>query len=164
MRQQLQINGTAIEVDAPPGSRLLDVLRELLGLTGAKEACGRGECGACTVLINGKPVTSCLVMVETVAGPVTTVEGLAETASDLRQAFADKGAFQCGFCTPGQIVQAAALLQRPDWPKSPCERERFVRLQMSGNICRCTGYTGIVDAILHTAAARASGAREESRV
>jgi carbon-monoxide dehydrogenase small subunit/xanthine dehydrogenase YagT iron-sulfur-binding subunit len=130
-------------------------LRESLGLSGTKEACGRGECGACTVLVDGRPIASCLAMVETISGAVTTIEGLADELADLRQAFADHGAFQCGFCTPGQIVRAAALM-REEWPSDLVEREAFVRRQMSGNICRCTGYTGIVDAILLTGAARQS--------
>jgi aerobic-type carbon monoxide dehydrogenase small subunit (CoxS/CutS family) len=155
-RLRLEVNGQPAEVEAPAGSRLLDILRESLGLSGAKEACGRGECGACTVLVDGRPVVSCLVMAETVSGAVTTIEGLADEFADLRQAFAEHGAFQCGFCTPGQIVRAAALM-RDEWPADPVEHEAFVRRQMSGNICRCTGYTGIVDAILVTAAARQSG-------
>ena len=158
---RLNVNGQAAGVEVAPGSRLLDVLRENLGLVGAKEACGRGECGACTVLIDGRPVASCLVMAETVSGAVTTVEGLAEEFADLRRAFADNGAFQCGFCTPGQIVRAAALI-REEWPDAPDEREAFVRHRMSGNICRCTGYTGIVDAILLTAQARRSSVADRS--
>lgn len=138
----------------PPGVRLIDILRGQLGLTGTKESCGRGECGACTVLIDGRPVVSCLVYAETVRGAVTTIESLAEANTDLREAFADCGAFQCGFCTPGQIVRAAALLGEK-WPVDPATREKFVRHRMSGNICRCTGYTGIVEAVLKTAAVRA---------
>jgi aerobic-type carbon monoxide dehydrogenase small subunit (CoxS/CutS family) len=152
---QLQFNGKTANITAPPGSRLLDILRDHLGLTGVKEACGRGECGTCTVLIDGRPVASCLVVTETVTGEVTTIEGLADEFADLRAAFADHGAFQCGFCTPGQIVLAAALL-RENWPADRNEREAFVRNRMSGNICRCTGYTGIVQAVLSIAEARFS--------
>ncbi len=152
---RLRVNGGEVEVTVPPGTRLLDLLRDRLGLTGVKEACGRGECGACTVLIDGRPVVSCLVLSETVAGEVRTIEGLADEFADLRAAFADSGAFQCGFCTPGQIVRAAALL-REEWPTDPGAREAFVRQGMSGNICRCTGYTGIVDAVMATADTRLS--------
>jgi aerobic-type carbon monoxide dehydrogenase small subunit (CoxS/CutS family) len=151
----LRVNGRDVELAASPGERLLDVLRHHLGLTGVKEACGRGECGACTVLIDDRPVVSCLVFTGTVTGEVKTIEGLADEFSDLRAAFADHGAFQCGFCTPGQIVRAAALM-REEWPTDREEREAFVRHGMSGNICRCTGYTGIVDAVLSVAEARLS--------
>lgn len=151
---QLNINGTVRSLTLPAGTPLLDALRDTLGLTGSKEACGRGECGACTVLLDGRPILSCLALVDDTRGAVQTIEALAEANADLRQAFADCGAFQCGFCTPGQIVRAAALLREP-WPDDPAAREAFVRHRMSGNICRCTGYTGIVDAIMRTAAARA---------
>lgn len=154
---RLVINGRPVEVAAPPGTRLLDLLRDTLRLTGTKEACGRGECGACTVLVDGRPVASCVQLVDTVDGPVTTIEGLAEAFADLRQAFADHGAFQCGFCTPGQIVRAAALFDE-EWPLAPAEREAFVRHRMSGNICRCTGYGGIVEAILQIAETRIAAA------
>ena len=153
MLRTLQVNGFSHQISVVPGTPLLQVLREALGLTGTKEACGRGECGACTVLLDGKPVLSCLALVDITHGNVTTIEGLADTAADLRRAFADFGAFQCGFCTPGQIVCATALLAE-EWPERSDEVERFVRRRMSGNICRCTGYTGIVDAILHVRAAR----------
>jgi aerobic-type carbon monoxide dehydrogenase small subunit (CoxS/CutS family) len=149
----LIVNGATVDVRMPPGVRLIDVLREQLGLTGTKESCGRGECGACTVLIDGRPVVACLVYAETVSGAVTTIEGLAADNTDLREAFADCGAFQCGFCTPGQIVRASALL-REKWPDTDGAREKFVRHRLSGNLCRCTGYSGIVDAVLKTAAAR----------
>jgi aerobic-type carbon monoxide dehydrogenase small subunit (CoxS/CutS family) len=152
--QSLIVNGRCVDVVVPPGTRLLDLLRDTLRLTGTKEACGRGECGACTVLVDGRPIVSCLALVETTDGAVTTIEGLAAAFADLRQAFADHGAFQCGFCTPGQIVRAAALFA-DDWPSARAEREAFIRHRMSGNICRCTGYTGIVDAILAIADARA---------
>lgn len=139
----LRVNGRSCEVRIRPGDTLLRVLRDQLGLTGAKEACSRGECGACTVLLNGAPIVSCVMLAALVRGEVTTIEGLAEEARDLREAFADKGAFQCGFCTPGQIVRASALVREP----GPLD-ERSVRLGMSGNVCRCTGYTQIVDAVL----------------
>lgn len=155
--RHLQINGSARDIAAAPGTPLLQVLRDGLGLTGTKDGCGRGECGACTVLLDGKPILSCLALVDDMFGAITTIEGLADELADLRGAFADFGAFQCGFCTPGQIVRAAALLAEA-WPERSAEVEAFVRRRMSGNICRCTGYTGIVDAILHVRAARAKAA------
>lgn len=128
-----------------PEERLLDVLRDRLGLTGTKEGCGRGECGACTVLIDGAPVLSCITLAARVRGPVETIEGVAERAPDLAAAFADHGAFQCGFCTPGQLLRGEALLRRG----LPAD-ERELRRAVSGNICRCTGYNGIVDALRST--------------
>jgi aerobic-type carbon monoxide dehydrogenase small subunit (CoxS/CutS family) len=125
-----------------PQERLLDVLRDRLGLTGAKEGCGRGECGACTVLVDGRPVLSCITLAARVDGEVTTIEGLADEAIPLRSAFADYGALQCGFCTPGQIVRGVALL-RDGLPDS----DEQLRREMSGNVCRCTGYTGIIQAL-----------------
>lgn len=149
----LQVNGEARVIDPPPGTTLLDALRDGFGLTGTKHACGRGECGACTVLVDGRPILSCIAMVDDTRGAITTIEGLAEAAADLRLAFAEAGAFQCGFCTPGQIVRAAALLAE-EWPADPVARAAFVRHAMSGNLCRCTGYAGIVRAILRVAAER----------
>jgi aerobic-type carbon monoxide dehydrogenase small subunit (CoxS/CutS family) len=151
-KRQLKVNGKLVDAPARAGLRLIDFLRDTLGLIGAKEGCGRGECGACTVLVDGHPILSCIALTETVAGEISTIEGLAGECVALRQAFADHGSFQCGFCTPGQIVRAAALLHEP-WPDNPREHEAFVRRRMSGNICRCTGYTGIVDAILSVARA-----------
>src|SRR5437773_1448582 len=142
VRKTLTVNGRAAEIDIEPGDSLLGVLRERLRLVGAKEACGRGECGACTVLIDGAPVMSCMTLAALVRGEVTTIEGLAGEARDLREAFADRGAFQCGYCTPGQIVRAAALVREA----GPAD-EGTVRRAMSGNVCRCTGYTQIVDAV-----------------
>ena len=147
----MRVNGSDVDVEVVPGDTLLRVLRERLRLTGAKEACGRGECGACTVLVDGTPIMSCVMLASLVRGEVTTIEGLAEEARDLREVFADTGAFQCGFCTPGQIVRASALLR-----DMPAADERTVREQMSGNVCRCTGYTHIVDAVLATARRRES--------
>lgn len=149
--RRLRVNGRDVDVEVAPGDTLLRVLRERLHLTGAKEACARGECGACTVLVDGTPIMSCVLLASLVRGQVTTIEGLAEEARDLREMFADAGAFQCGFCTPGQIVRASALLR-----EAPDADERTVREQMSGNVCRCTGYTQIVDAVLATARRRAS--------
>jgi aerobic-type carbon monoxide dehydrogenase small subunit (CoxS/CutS family) len=153
-RLRLDVNGAIREIDIPPGSTLLEALRDRLGLTGAKEGCGRGECGACTVLHGSKPVLACLMLAEATSEAVTTIEGLATEFADLRQAFADFGAFQCGYCTPGQIVRAAALLAE-EWPTDKAEIDAFIRRRISGNICRCTGYTGIVDAIAHVHALRA---------
>ena len=148
--RRLRVNGQDVDVDVAPGDSLLHVLRDRLRLTGAKEACGRGECGACTVLVDGTPVMACVTLAMLVRGEVATIEGLANEARDLREAFADAGAFQCGYCTPGQIVRATALL-RQGMPVG----EQAVRFEMSGNICRCTGYTQIVDAVLSTARRRA---------
>jgi aerobic-type carbon monoxide dehydrogenase small subunit (CoxS/CutS family) len=147
------VNGAPIELSVAPQTTLLDVLRGPLRLTGAKEACGVGECGACTVLLDGTPILACLALAARVRGAVRTVEGLAEEYRDLQEAFAETGGFQCGFCTAGQIVRAAALLDA-GVPEDPAEAEPFVRHQMSGNICRCTGYNGIVEAVLRVAARR----------
>lgn len=125
-----------------PHERLIDVLRERLGLRGTKEGCGRGECGACTVLVDGRPVLSCITLAARIEGEVTTVEGLEDESEPLRAAFADRGALQCGFCTPGQIVRGVSVL-REGLPKEDSE----LRRRMSGNVCRCTGYTGIMQAL-----------------
>lgn len=156
MEQQkirVKVNGATHELNVPPGLTLLELLRSRLALLGAKEACGRGECGACTVLVDGTPMLACLSLAVRTRGEVTTIEGLAHEFRDLREAFADTGGFQCGFCTPGQIVRGAALL-RAGLPEDRAEAERFVRYEISGNICRCTGYNGIVDAILRVAEER----------
>ena len=106
------VNGVSVERAAlAPDERLLDVLRDRLRLTGTKEACGRGECGACTVLVDGRPVLSCITLAARVTGSVETIEGLADESRPLREAFAERGAFQCGFCTPGQIVRGVSLLR-----------------------------------------------------
>jgi aerobic-type carbon monoxide dehydrogenase small subunit (CoxS/CutS family) len=150
----LIVNGVEVaaasEID--PGERLLDVLRERLGLTGTKESCGRGECGACTVLVGGAPVLSCITLAGRVRGPVETIEGIGEEASPLAGALADTGGFQCGFCTPGQIVRGVSLLRR-GLPATDGE----LRRAMSGNVCRCTGYTGIIDALRLAEAERGAG-------
>jgi aerobic-type carbon monoxide dehydrogenase small subunit (CoxS/CutS family) len=127
---------------ASPDERLLDVIRGRLGLKGTKEGCGRGECGACTVLVDGRPTLSCITFASRVTGHVETIEGVADEAESLRAAFADRGAFQCGFCTPGQIVRGVSLL-RDGLPAD----DTALRRAMSGNICRCTGYVGIVAAL-----------------
>jgi aerobic-type carbon monoxide dehydrogenase small subunit (CoxS/CutS family) len=137
----LTVNGQPTDVLVEPGDRLLDVLRDRLGLIGVKPACRLGECGACTVLMRGRPVMSCLVLAAR-ADHVETIEGLRDEARRLRAAFADTGAFQCGFCTPGQIVRGVALL-RHGLPADDGE----LRREMSGNICRCTGYAGIIRAL-----------------
>ena len=144
----ITVNGEARTLTVAPMTSLLSVLRDALGLKGAKEACGRGECGACTVLVRGKPVLACLTLVERVHDEVLTVEGLGPQWGALRESFADYGGFQCGYCTPGQIMRAVALLQT-EMPTDRQEADRKIRYEMSGNICRCTGYNGIVDAIMH---------------
>jgi len=131
---RLDLNGAKVDIAAPPMKRLLDVLREQCALTGTKEGCGEGECGACTVLVDGRPVNSCLVPFAQVKGcKVVTIEGL---DSRLKEVFAREGGAQCGFCTPGMIVAAAALRKGGD-----------VRAGLAGNLCRCTGYTAIFRAL-----------------
>lgn len=133
------LNGKAITVPAHPLKRLLDVLREDCGLTGTKEGCGEGECGACTVLLDGDPVNSCLVPFAQVRGAkVVTIEGLRGT-HPLQEAFVQEGGAQCGICTPGMILAAAALGSKPS-------REQ-IRTGLAGNLCRCTGYTAIYRAV-----------------
>ncbi|HEX9637469.1 MAG TPA: (2Fe-2S)-binding protein [Acidobacteriota bacterium] len=147
-RTSFRVNGRAVRVRTPPMKRLLDVLRCDLGLTGTKEGCGEGECGACTVLIDGAAVCSCLVPVCQVEGArVQTVEGLAgkRTLSPLAQAFVESGGAQCGICTPGFVVAAHALLQSLPAGRIPSDLQ--VRTALAGNLCRCTGYQKIVDAV-----------------
>jgi aerobic-type carbon monoxide dehydrogenase small subunit (CoxS/CutS family) len=136
---KLTVNGRMREVEAHPMKRLLDVLREECGLTGTKEGCGEGECGACTVLLDGEPVNACLVPFAQARGArVTTIEGLKGKAA-LQRAFVTEGGAQCGICTPGMLLAAAAL------PKKASMEE--IRFGLAGNLCRCTGYTGIYRAI-----------------
>jgi aerobic carbon-monoxide dehydrogenase small subunit len=145
------VNGEEREVLVDPRDTLLDTLRMNLGLTGAKEGCGNGNCGSCTVLINGKSVNSCLVCTVEVEGmEITTIEGLQTWGKlhPLQQAFVDEGAVQCGFCTPGIIMAAKSFL---DVNPHPSEQE--IRLAIAGNLCRCTGYDKIVRAILKAAEA-----------
>jgi len=158
----LNVNGRARRVRVPPMKRLLDVLREDCGLTGAKEGCGEGECGACTVLLNGDPVNACLVpAVHADGARIVTVEGLERRGklAPLQRAFADLGAAQCGICTPGMLLTAVALLARSRG-RVPGEEE--VRTALAGNLCRCTGYQRIVDAV-RAAAAPAARARRPAR-
>ena len=152
---ELTVNGELTRVTIDDDMMLLEVLRGELGLTGTKKGCGEGECGACTVIMNGKAVNSCMIPAPRAAGAVIeTVEGLAKNGepSVLQQAFIDVGAVQCGFCTPGMLMSAKALLD-----ENPTPTPQDVRRAISGNICRCTGYTKIEQAIL-AAAARQKGA------
>jgi carbon-monoxide dehydrogenase small subunit len=136
------LNGTPTEVTAHPMARLLDVLREECGLTGTKEGCGEGECGACTVLVNGEPVCSCLVPVTQVTGAeVQTIEGL-EGTHPLQELFMSEAGAQCGICTPGMIMTAVAL------PSASAPTLDDVKTQLAGNLCRCTGYPAIYRAVL----------------
>ena len=142
----LKVNGEPRELAVAPNELLLNVLREQLSLTGTKYGCGIGECGACTVLLNGRPVLSCLVLaVAADGGEVVTVEGLVRPDGSLdpvQEAFLDHGAYQCGFCTPGFVMIARALLN-----ENPTPTEHEIREYIKGNLCRCTGYTSIVRAI-----------------
>ena len=158
MRMTFVVNGRSRTLDAPPLARLLDILRGPLGLTGTKEGCGEGECGSCTVLLDGVPVNACLVVAGQCDGrTVLTVEGLAsrDALSDLQEAFVKEGGAQCGICTPGILMAAHALLAT-----NPQPGEDEIRESIAGNICRCTGYQRIVESIRHAAkeqAARESG-------
>ena len=144
------LNGSEVDVIVTPTETLLDVLREKLGVTGPKRGCDDGDCGTCTVLIDGNPVRSCLTIALTVQGKsVLTVEGLSADGDlhPLQQAFYEHGAFQCGFCTPGMLMSAKALL---DSNPNPSRDE--IRIYMSGNLCRCGGYEEVVEAIQAVAA------------
>ena len=153
---RFEVNGAATEVDVPGMRRLLDVLREELALTGTKEGCGEGECGACTVLLDGAPVDACLVPVCQVDGAdVRTVEGLAPAPAQLdalQAAFLETGGAQCGICTPGMLMSARAYLDAGGGPD-----EDAIRVAIAGNLCRCTGYTKIIDAIALAARDRTGG-------
>lgn len=149
---RLKVNGKMHEVETEPFRTLLQVIREDLGLTGTKSGCERGECGACTVLIDGMAVNSCLMPVMEVEDKeVLTIEGLARNGHlhPLQEKFVELGAIQCGFCSPGMILMAKALLDR-----NPRPTEEEVRREISGNYCRCTGYDKIVEAILAAAGDR----------
>ena len=144
------LNGKAVTVQADPFCRLLDILRDDFHLTGAKEGCGQGECGACAVLVDHQVINSCLLPVIAVEGrQVLTIEGYRETARFrmLHKCFEEAGAVQCGFCTPGMVMAAEALLSG-----NPIPTDEEIRIGLSGNLCRCTGYTSIVQAV--AAAAR----------
>ena len=148
MRQnlELKVNGQLYEVFVEPWKSLAEVLREELGLTGVKVACDTGDCGSCTILIDGKAVKSCLMLAPQAKGKeITTIEGLAteEGLHPLQEAFIEHFAVQCGYCTPGMILKAKALLD-----ESPDATEDEIRVGLSGNLCRCTGYVKIVEAIM----------------
>ncbi len=156
----LTINGRKRTVLAAPNETLLAVLREKLGLTGAKCGCGTGDCGACTVLLDGAAARACIVPIKNAAGhTVLTIEGLARgnALHPIQKAFVDCGAIQCGFCTPGMILATKALLDR-----NPSPTEDEIRSALSGNLCRCTGYARIVEAVF--SAARLLRAEKEGRV
>ena len=149
------VNGDPVEFICDPGEPLLDVLRNRLGLTGAKEGCGTGDCGACSVTVNGRLVCSCLVLgAEVQDAEITTIEGMAEDdhLHPLQRAFIDGAAFQCGVCTPGILVAAKALLD-----ENPKPTDEEVRFWLAGNLCRCTGYDKIIAAV-QVAAAEMRGA------
>ena len=146
------VNGAAVEREIADDRTLLAFLREDLGLTGTKEGCGEGDCGACTVMVNGKSVNSCLYPALLAEGcEIITIEGIEKDGelSEIQKAFIRHGAIQCGFCSPGMIVSAEALLKR-----NPSPTEQEIRRGLSGNLCRCTGYQQMVDAIQEVAAAR----------
>jgi len=142
---EFTLNGTLMEVGVPPHWTLLKLLREKLGLTGTKEGCGIGECGACTVLLDGMPVNACLVLAPKVEGrKIETIESLGsrESLHPLQKSFIDHGAIQCGFCTPGILMSSKALLEKNSIPN----REE-IKEALSGHLCRCTGYHQIIEAI-----------------
>jgi xanthine dehydrogenase YagT iron-sulfur-binding subunit len=160
MQTSLTINGTARELDLDPRTSLLDALRHHLGLTGTKKGCDHGQCGACTVLVNGRRVNACLSLLCMHDGDeVTTIEGLGQPGalSPMQQAFVEKDGFQCGYCTPGQICSATAMLEEiaQGWPSHVTEdlearpelTTEEISERMSGNLCRCSAYPNIVDAI-----------------
>jgi carbon-monoxide dehydrogenase small subunit len=150
----LRVNGMGYELELEPSTTLLVAVRDAVGLTGAKEGCDDSECGACMMLLDGRPVNSCSYLALQAEGSeVTTVEGLSDglDLAPLQRAFLENGGVQCGFCTPGMLISATALLET-----NPHPTERDVRIALSGNLCRCTGYDGIVRAVLAVAGDTAS--------
>jgi len=150
MHISIDVNGNPYSLDVRPETTLLKLLRDELGLTGTKHGCDGGECGACTVLVNGRPINSCLVLALSVRGrKIITIEGLASegTLHPVQQAFVDHGPLQCGFCGPGMILIAKAFLEN-----TPSPTRDEVRRALAGNLCRCTGYVGIVEAVMDAAA------------
>jgi aerobic-type carbon monoxide dehydrogenase small subunit (CoxS/CutS family) len=151
-RARLRVNGVGYDVDLDAGTTLLRAVRDEVGLTGAKEGCDDSECGACMMLLDGRPVNSCSYLALQAADrEITTVEGLGESGAPdaLQRAFLEHSGVQCGFCTPGMLISATALLA-----ESPQPTAEEVRLALSGNLCRCTGYQGIVEAVLAVAGER----------
>lgn len=150
MLLSLIVNSEEIEVAVTPNTTLLEVLRNDLGLIGVKEGCSEGVCGACTVLMNGQPIRSCLTLaLEADGAEIGTIEGLTSDGDlhPLQQAFIERGAVQCGFCTPGMVLSAKALIER-----NPKPTDDEIKTALAGNFCRCTGYTKILDAVRATAA------------
>ena len=171
MTLEFTCNGKPVRVEADGAMRALDLLRDHLGLTGAKEGCGRGECGACTILVDGTPVNSCLLYAAKLQGTeVLTIEGLAEGEGlhPLQEAFLEEGAVQCGYCTPGMILSAKALLDRRTGPAEGGSPEggsadgeisdAEIAEALSGNLCRCTGYAKILKAVRRAASVRPAAA------
>ncbi len=147
MKIEFRLNGEPRSLDVSPARRVVDLLREDLGLTGVKEGCGSGECGACSILVDGESRLSCLMIAAQLAGrTVTTIEGIAAGREPLLEAFVREGAVQCGYCSPGMVVSAVDLLARN---ASPSREE--IRHALSGNLCRCTGYQKIIDAVQRAA-------------
>lgn len=170
MRTELTVNGARHVLDADPRTSLLDALRHHLGLTGTKKGCDHGQCGACTVLLNGRRINACLTLAcMHDEDEITTIEGLGEPGalSDLQRAFVEHDGYQCGYCTPGQICSAAAMLREIDegWPSHvtadltarPQLTPEEIGERMSGNLCRCAAYPNIVEAIMDAAGARRGG-------
>ena len=156
MLLEFKVNGIARSLEVDPAQRLIDVLRDQLDLTGTKEGCGEGECGACTVILAGKAVNACLVLgLQAQGQEVVTIEGLAQDGrlDPLQKAFIDEGAIQCGFCSPGMLMSAKALLLQ-----NPNPGEAEIRSAIAGNLCRCTGYQKIVKAV--QTVAQAGGGHE----
>ena len=154
MNLEFTVNGTKVKLEVDPAMRLIDVLRDQLGLTGTKEGCGEGECGACTIIMEGEAVNACLILAMQVRGKqVVTVEGLLKDGelNVLQKAFVNQGAVQCGYCTPGMLMSSKALLM-----KNPSPTEEEIRLALAGNLCRCTGYTKIIRAVEEAAKAGAT--------
>jgi len=145
MKLRFRLNGKFIALEIPGAERLIDLLRERLDLVGTKEGCGKGECGACTVLLDGKPVCSCLILAAQVAGrEIVTIEGVAadKRYAQILNAFEETGAVQCGYCSPGMIVSTAALLEKDRHPSN-----EEIKRALAGNLCRCTGYSKIIEAV-----------------